>query len=117
MATAVWPLGLPQDVLQGWDKGLESGLLRTSMDQGPAKQRRRFTATARPYSVTVQLTKTEVTTFETFFDETINGGADVFDWVDPRTQTAVTFRFIKEPTERHVDGETYRIPLQLEVLP
>ena len=117
MANAVWPASLPQDVLQGWEKSLDSGLLRTPMDQGPAKQRRRFSATARPYTVTVQMTGTQVTTFEAFFDDTIKGGSLPFDWLDPRTQTAVTFRFVKEPMERHRAGEVYQIPLQLEVLP
>ncbi len=117
MATATWPVTLPDDVLQGYLEGFGETLLRTTMDAGPAKQRRRFTAVARPFQVTIELTRDQVAIFDDFFTTTLAGGSLAFDWTHPRTGAAVEFRFTEEPDLRHHVGNLWRAPLKLEILP
>ena len=117
--TAVWPPSLPQDVLvQGYDEALAENVVRTTMDAGPAKVRRRFTAGVRNFRLTVYLTRTQTDTLESFFDTTVKDGSLPFDWTHPRKQTSVTFRFVTPP-RFHPDGSGARwlTTLDLEVLP
>jgi len=119
MPNPVWPAGLPQDVLtDGFGEQLAEVVLRTQMDAGPAKMRRRFTAGVRVFNVATSLTRTEAATFETFFGTTLLGGALAFDWVHPRTLATVAFRFRKAPTLRPEPGaKLWRAEMELEVLP
>jgi hypothetical protein len=70
-------------------------VLRSEMERGVAKQRR-FAADAVvtvPVSV-IFFTKQQAADFEDWFYEDINGGADFFDWTDPRTGAAVEARIV-----------------------
>ena len=117
--SAVWPLGLPQAPdTDGFTETPPNNLLRTQMDVGPAKVRRRFTAGVRGFSMQMVLTRTEVDTLESFFYQTLVGGSLVFDWVNPRTETATTFRFTAPPTySPDEDGQSVVVSMQLEELP
>lgn len=95
MTNPIWPVGLPQDVLtDGYGESMADLVLRSQMDAGPAKQRRRFTAGVKTHSIAVAVTRAQVATFETFYYTTLGGGALPWDWTHPRLQTTVTFRFI-----------------------
>ncbi len=118
MANAVWPASLPQKFLQqGYREGFADVLLRTRMDAGPDKVRRRFTAAPRPVRGTMAMTGAQVATLESFFDTTLQGGALPFDWTHPRTGAAVTCRFIEPPEVLAKSTDRYRVSLVLEVLP
>ena len=118
MAAVTWPAALPDDVLAGYSEGTGGAVLRSSMDAGPAKVRRRFTAVARPIDVTIELTRAEVQVFLDWFDGTLAAGALDFDWVHPRTRTAAEFRFRETDVQfRHAVGELWRADLKLEILP
>ncbi|MGE0256916.1 MAG: hypothetical protein AB7N54_20005 [Alphaproteobacteria bacterium] len=118
MPNAEWPDTLPQDVLlDGYDEAFPDVMLRTQMDAGPAKVRRRFTAAVVPMQVTVPLTRTQVATLATFFNDTLEGGTLPFDWVHPRTQDAATFRFTAPPKPRPQSSMAWLAVLQLEILP
>ncbi|MGH6879275.1 MAG: hypothetical protein ACREFM_00050 [Hypericibacter sp.] len=95
MANPVWPVTLPPFVLtEGHQETWGNNLLRTQMDAGEAKARRRFTKDVRPIQVTVEMTTAQVAIFDDFFHNTLKDGAIRFDWVLPRTQAAATFRII-----------------------
>ena len=85
MTNPVWPASLPQFVDRPHTEGMPDALLRTPMDAGPAKTRRRFTAGIKPVKAQMDLTAAQAATFETFFDVTLKAGALAFDWVLPRT--------------------------------
>jgi hypothetical protein len=116
---ATWPASLPQFVLtEGFEESPPDVLLRTEMDAGPAKVRRRFTAGVRPLKAVIVCSSAQVTTLETFFAAALASGALPFDWVHPRTQAATSFRFVRPPSiapER--GGKYWRVGLDLEVLP
>lgn len=114
-----WPASLPQLVLaQGYRETFAKTAVRTSMDAGPAKVRRRFTAGTRDFAVSLRLTPAQAATLEGFFDATTAGGSLAFDWTHPRTGTAVAFRFIGEPQLTAVNrGQQYQASMRLEILP
>jgi len=115
---ANWPATLPQSSLSGsYGEKPPNTLLRTNMDAGPAKVRRRYTAGVRQYNVKLILHKTQVETLDVFYVTTTNGGADQWTWVNPRTKSAANFRFVSEPTYAHKSGDYYTVQLKLEQLP
>jgi pimeloyl-ACP methyl ester carboxylesterase len=67
-------------------------LLRTEMDAGPAKVRRRFTAAPRPLRVMLRMTSAQVGLFEGFVREELMDGALPFAWAHPRTQEPAMLR-------------------------
>ncbi len=119
MTTPTWPVGLPQLVaVDGYGETPPDTTLRTAMGAGPAKVRRRTTAGIRPLSVHLDLDAAQVETLDTFYLETLQGGALAFDWVHPRTQAVATLRFVRPPAYRPQGSDaSWRAAVQLEVLP
>lgn len=115
---ASWPITLPPITTpDGYSETTPDVLLRTNMDAGPAKVRRRFTAGVRPITISHVLTAAEVDILDTFVVTTIEGGALTFTMDDPRTQVTKTFRLIEQPTYTGVGGDNYQVSLKLEILP
>jgi hypothetical protein len=57
---------------------------RTSMERGPAKQRRMVSLQPIHRTVKYQYTAAEFASWLTWYRTTINYGVDFFDWDDPR---------------------------------
>lgn len=93
----LWPVSLPQ--LQSADAkfGRKDNVIRTEMDDGTVKQRLATTKAIRTFTTTLELTGTQLATFEAFLDD----GARVlpFEWTDPVTDTAVMVKFLSLPEE------------------
>ena len=119
---AVWPVSLPQTPFLGLRDQRQDARLRTEMDVGPAKMRRRHTAAVRNITATTLLTGTQRATFDTFYKTTLSEGALAFDWVDPVDGTTTSFRFVSPPPFEVVKGGTtatrlWRLTMNLEILP
>jgi hypothetical protein len=91
------------------------------METGPAKMRRRFTAV--PETVTLppmELTSAQLATLKTFKKTTLSD-VGPFDWIDFRTGTAATYRFLKPLKQdwHSSDGTTdvWTVSIVLELLP
>ncbi len=98
MANPTFPTTLPQYVLEsGYSETLEPQTVESQMDTGPAKVRRRFTKSIQKFSVQMLLTPAQTDTFLAFWQTTCLGGSIPFDWVHPRTRTALTMRFRNPP--------------------
>lgn len=120
MTEILWPASLPLDpLIAGYDETLAPGtnVLRSPMDAGPAKTRRRFTAAVRPLSISLALTRAQVAILDAFVDETLAGGALPFVFTHPRTQAPVTMRVIPPIGARPSSGQDWIAPLKLEILP
>jgi hypothetical protein len=114
----VWPVSLPQaPIADGYQEQQGDSLLRTPMDLGPAKQRPKNTGGVKPVLWTWELDGGELTAFETFFEQTLEGGALAFEMTHPRTGLGITVRIVKPPVAHPVTGDIWQLPLQLEVLP
>lgn len=113
-----WPGTLPQKPSsRGYREVPPSNTMRTQMDQGPAKIRRRTTANVRPLDCTFELTLAEVAILETFYTTTLKSGSLAYDWDHPRTDVAGTWRFKKEPVYSSPGGDLWEARCSLELLP
>lgn len=114
---AVWPVSLPQTPLLNATAAFPDLLVRTQMEVGPAKQRRRQTAAAEAQDVPIQLTDAQRTTLESFFVTTLEGGALTFDYTDITTGLTASFRFRGPPLLRSIAPGWWAGVLPLEVMP
>jgi len=117
---ATWPSGVPQVPQKGFTESGGALILRTPMDSGPAKQRRRG---KNPNTMQVNFiwTDAQTTLFETFVENTLRG-TKRFTFSHPRTQQTVEVRIV--PQDK---GALYNIAylapgyttvsFQLEILP
>src|SRR5262249_41506214 len=137
MANPVWPAELPQIVqLSGYQESPPDLVLRTQMDAGPAKVRRRFTSGVRPIQASLVLHENQCQMLDNFFVRDCAGGALAFDWQTQRSPDASelvdesdvvtdstfllvarSMRFAKRPTYTSLGGKLYQATLELEILP
>lgn len=117
---ATWPAGVDDGIeVQGFSETLPNAVLRSAMDVGAAKQRRRFSAAAYPVAGSIMIPTDQVAIFKAWFEDTLGMGALRFDWAHPRTGALLTWRFIgnQPPKITPVSSTWWRISMQLEVLP
>jgi len=136
-----WPTSLPQYLLtRNYSETAPNLVIRTTMDAGPAKVRRRFTAGVRPIDGLLVLTDDQLGVLDGFFLNDCAGGAIAFSWtmqrrlsdsdspsdsdsspdsdLTPATFPPMTFRFTKPPHYSDVgDGKNYEVTVNLEILP
>lgn len=116
-----WPSSLPQTpLISGDSETLENNIIFSQMDQGPAKYRRRFTAGVQKFTASFVLTSAQVTTFKTFFDDSIAQGASTFTFTNPRTDASETFRIDMAqgaPQIQRISAGLFRLTLNLERMP
>ncbi len=93
-----WPASLPQAFPIGTSVNVQDVRVRSSVDAGLPKMRRRFSAAIRTYTLATDkfiMTDTQQTTFETFYTTTLEGGTLPFDWPAPWVGAGTkTFRFL-----------------------
>ena len=114
-----WPAGLPQFVLRnGYEEGFKDLALRSQMDSGATKRRKRFTDGPEPNMFPIELTDAELDIFKTFLYDTIAGGALSFTKEHPRTLVTETFAFKSNPKPvRSVGHDSCILMMDLEQLP
>lgn len=91
--------------------------IRSDMDVGPAKVRRRTTANIRPLTFSMRLTGAQTATLDTFYNTDTFSGVEPFDFKHPRTGSTVTARFVSPPSYQDVDGVMWDVNIDLEILP
>lgn len=118
MSVPTWPITLPQDLLiAGYGESPGDNQLRSNMDVGPAKVRRRSTAAPRKVKGGVILTREQLVTFREFYDDILLSGTLRFSWHDPtKPESAVEMRFTEVPSWTAESGQ-FNLSLSLEILP
>jgi hypothetical protein len=110
MANPVWPITLPQYVLeQGYQENMPDNNIESSVDAGLPKARPRFTAPFQKMTFGVQMDAGQVATFTDFYKNVLATGSQPFDWVHPYTRQACTFRFTKPVPQATSQGGTYQV--------
>jgi hypothetical protein len=102
---------------QGFSNKFGETVIRTNVEVGPAKVRRRYTKAIDLYRSTINLKYDDWQTLKDFYDVTLNGGALPFNFENPMTQTQEEFRFVTSPDLAPLGGEWFRVTLDLERLP
>ena len=96
---AVYPASLPQyPLVRGFTDERQTGSIRSNMDTGAPKTRKRFTAVVRKLTWPTILTGTQRATFDTFFITTINEGASSFTINDSASTVTISVKFINPPS-------------------
>ena len=82
---ADWPSDLPQYFeADSYSYEPGGGIIRTDMETGPPKVRRRFTAVYPIHRGAMIMTRDQFTTyFQSFVDTTVSGGSTTFDFPYP----------------------------------
>jgi len=116
----IWPVSLPQKPNTNYSESGGVLVVRSPMDSGPAKERKRGNR-PQTLSLNFDMTDAQVVTLETFVKSTINGVAR-FGFTHPRTNASIEVRLIPSG-----DGQLYDIKylspgywsvsLNMEVLP
>lgn len=115
---ATWPNTLPQKPLySGYAEDWEKVVLRTEMDAGPAKTRKRFTAGVKNYKWSFAMTEAQVETLYTFYTGSANYGATAFDFPHPRTNSTISIRMVEPPSLSPMGVDSYKVDLVIEQLP
>ncbi len=117
-APVYWPFNLPAEMLvDGFRGEFAKTKLRTEMEAGPAKQRRRFTASVQPLFGSIEVTADQLDHLQRFHDVDLSGGSGEFTWAHPVTRNPVRMRFVNEPTYSALGGGIFKVDLVLEVMP
>ncbi len=115
MADIDWPSTLPADISrQGFNQTLPNNKISSSVDVGPAKTRKRFTANTSISNCTLLLSQSELAIFDTFYNGTTQSGVNYFNRQEPVTEETIEMRFIGNPPKCVPDGAKYRVTFQLE---
>ena len=120
-----WPASIPFKFAAGQDRenGPQGNVIRTAMEHGPPKQRRRFTAAVRERQVTLPpLTAAALATFEAFVEGDLGGGVLSFTAADPWRGNSATWRFVvpdsAAPYEiTQIGPDRFGVSMVLERLP
>lgn len=119
-AAATWPATIPQcPILNGFSEQKQVNVVAFSPDVGPPKMRRRSTTAWWQTSVAYRMTRTQLTTFNTFYETTIQDGSLPFTWKHPILQTNFDWVFDPKETPKidHVTASTFRVTFNLLRLP
>lgn len=118
---ATWPVTLPGNFLApSYQEAFADNTIRSTMDVGPPKVRRRSTSGTKPISGVMYMTPDQLATLTTFFETTLYDGSLPFDWTHPRLNTAISCQFKGAPAFRRYDDDStigWMVSITLEVLP
>lgn len=109
---AVWPATVP--ILKpGHKESPPERAIRSPMDVGPAKVRKRSSAAVRDIQIRMKLNDSQLQDFDEFYDE---NETLAFDFTDPRTDTVKRARFNGRPSY-DMDEALWDVSVSLEYLP
>lgn len=113
-----WPIALQQR-LNADDFEVKYGdtTIRTDMDIGPAKVRRRFTDAVDIYTCSIFLGISDWSILKDFYKTSLAGGSLPFLFTDPFSGAQETFRFAVPPDGRPIGGRIFRITMTWEKMP
>lgn len=114
----VWPTSLQTLVNEeNFNYSVGNTVLRSDMDVGPSKLRRRITKSVDSLTVSINLYQTDYSTFINFFDVDCNGGVSTFNYTHPITGATQEFRFKGPPTITSLGGGYFKVSMEWEILP
>lgn len=96
MASVNWPAGLP-DCAETWEEVDQPTTVRTQMQSGPPKVRRRFTRTLRQVRVGFTMNHAQAMQLRDFFELDLQGGVNEHTFRHPFRDALENFRFMEAP--------------------
>jgi len=116
MTNIYWPELLPAGLLSdSFTMQPQSNVIRTAMDAGPQKARRRYTAKTVRFTGKQIFDAAELAVFEQFYTNVLADGVLRFNFQNPITMEIAEFRFTDDYTTVDADG-LFAVSMQLERL-
>jgi hypothetical protein len=116
MASIDWPHILPSGLLAaGFSKQPRNNVIRTAMEAGPNKTRRRYTSRAVIVKGKQIFDAMELAVFEEFYHTVLADGALRFNFADPLSLETAEFRFTQDYAVTENSG-LFEIAMSLERL-
>ena len=113
---ASWPAQLQQFINEdSFDHQIGDTVISSNSDSGPPKRRRRFSKGIDTFNVTIDLAYSDYTILKSFYETTINGGIDPFEFDHPITQVLSEFKMIGAPRIGRLGGEWFRVIMRWEL--
>lgn len=91
-----WPAGAPQ-FAESWEEQNQPLTIRTNMDVGPPKVRRRATRSFRSVTVSFTCRHDQWRVLKDFFQVDCQSGVQFHEFLHPFEGTVQEFRFIEAP--------------------
>lgn len=114
----IWPASLPQDPLrQGYGEEFGMDQARSQNDAGPHKVRPLSSASPDRLQLPFDCTRAQVATLKTFVKDTLAQGSLAFDFLDPREQVTLSYRFLEKPRLGTLSETTWPVTIVIERLP
>lgn len=111
-----WPVDLP-DCAATWQESETPSTIRTDMDAGPPKVRRRFTGIWRRIEVSMNLTKDQFIILRDFYDNECAQGVNWHTFRHPYTNEIEQFRFVEPPALTSMSALAASASMKWEQLP
>lgn len=117
---ANWPSSLPPSPI---DDGLSytprDGIIRTQMEAGPEKRRRRFTAVGEDVTMRVPVDLAQSQVLDAFFQDELHGGVDEFQWKHFKRAgfPSCYYTFKAPPQYQRIGGNVWIAQLELYRMP
>lgn len=114
-----WPTQL-QDKLSSdnFTYNIGETKIRSDMDIGPAKVRRRFTRAIDTLNCSIQLKYQDFLILRNFHEVTLNGGVNEFEYEHPFTHEMAVFRMVVPPSMSPIGsgGVMFNVSMQWELM-
>ena len=113
-----WPSTLQQLLSEAnFSYEIADTAIRTDMEIGPQKVRRRFTRPVNSLTGSIYLTMEEFNFFYTFYNTTLNGGVLPFEYYHPITKELNEWRFKGPARIRSLGAGNFTVEFTWEQLP
>ncbi|MDF3939921.1 hypothetical protein P3W66_07750 [Achromobacter denitrificans] len=104
-------------LLEGFKEDADYGVLRTDMDGGITKQRRRWTTPIVTRDVVIHVgSVAQKNAFDAWVRSDLNGGGGWFGWTDPLDLVLKQARFVSGKVSWSSPGRVWRATAQLETV-
>ena len=112
-----WPELVPQCfLLNSYLEEKQPVVIRSPVDQGPQKVRRRYTRAITGVVAGLAVTKIELDEFDQWFDVTLQGGSLSFYVTSPITGEQRETRFLQPPRLVPIDTDNFNLELIMEFI-
>lgn len=115
-----WPAALPSVNLTGWKYQRKSSILKSDMEIGPPKRRKRSTSHWAVLTGTLDLTQAQFEAFAAFVETDLKGGIEYINWPDFISGTTKPAALSVDSkgelyTVTQTSENTFRVQLKLEI--
>ena len=112
-----WPTDIPFCLLmQGYLEERQPVVIRSPVDSGPQKVRRRYTRPLNGIIGALVVTLEQLDSFWLFFDTTLQGGTFTFEVPNQITGEMKECRFLQPPRISAINEDKYNLEVVIEEL-